>query len=247
LIALTWTWRRTAFAGAAKRPWLPRRRGRAGSRHGLLGLDVVAHEGQHRLGRDRGNGQPRLRGRGGNDVEREQQSGVDLGKRPLQAEAGGEDGGPDDGKRVLAPAIEDGPDDNRMLLLPSRSTQTTNCSRSRRDRRHTKFLTLYAWGEAALLRRLHLDHFRHVVLEQVLDAHLERGRRAGAARAGPLHVQVDHAIPEILEDDIAAVLGHRRPDAGFEQFLDLGDDLVVLGRGLAGAWESEATTGSPEV
>ena len=47
-------------------------------------------------------------------------------------------------------------------------------------------------------------------------------------------MQVDHAIPEVLEDDIAAILGYRRPDAGFEQVLDLCDDLVVVGRGLAG-------------
>ena len=61
-------------------------------------------------------------------------------------------------------------------------------------------------------------------------------------------MQVDHAVAEILEHDIAAVLGNRRTDARFEQFLDLGDDLVVLGRGLAGGIGARsATTGSPEV
>ena len=61
-------------------------------------------------------------------------------------------------------------------------------------------------------------------------------------------MQVDHAIAEILEDDVAAVLGNRRTDARLEEFLDLGDDLVVIGgRALGGASASPATTGSPEV
>ena len=42
-------------------------------------------------------------------------------------------------------------------------------------------------------------------------------------------MQVDDAVLEALEDDVAAVLGHRRAHPGVEQFLDLGDDLVVLG------------------
>ncbi len=60
-------------------------------------------------------------------------------------------------------------------------------------------------------------------------------------------MQVDHAIAEILEDDIAAVLGNRRTDARLEQFLDLGDDFVVLGGGARRPPVSAATTGSPEV
>ena len=68
------------------------------------------------------------------------------------------------------------------------------------------------------------------MLQKILDAHLERGRRARAARARALHVQVDHAIPEVLEDDIAAVLRHRRTNARIEKFLDLSDDFIVVGR-----------------
>ena len=62
-------------------------------------------------------------------------------------------------------------------------------------------------------------------------------------------MQVDHAVPEVLEDDIAAILGHRRTDPRFEQFLDLGNDLVVIGRSLAGGPGPalSATTGSPDV
>ena len=43
-------------------------------------------------------------------------------------------------------------------------------------------------------------------------------------------MQVDHAVPEVLEDDIAAVLRHRRTDARIEKLLDLGDDFIVVGR-----------------
>ena len=60
-------------------------------------------------------------------------------------------------------------------------------------------------------------------------------------------MQVDHAIPEVLEHDIAAVLGNRRTDTRFEQVLDLGDDFVVVGGGLGCACASAATTGSPDV
>src|SRR5215469_18781858 len=100
--------------------------------------------------------------------------------------------------------------------------------------RRPQVITLYAGTARGLLGRLHFHYFRHVVLQKILDAHLERGGRARAARAGPLHVQVDHAILEILEDDVAAVLGNRRTHARFEKLLDLGDDLVVIGRGALG-------------
>ncbi len=46
-------------------------------------------------------------------------------------------------------------------------------------------------------------------------------------------MQVDHAIAEVLEYDIAAVLRHGRTNARIEQFLDLGDDFVVVRRGGA--------------
>src|SRR3546814_16883646 len=60
-------------------------------------------------------------------------------------------------------------------------------------------------------------HFGNIVLEHVLDAHLQGRRRAGAARAGTLHVQVDDALVETLEDDVAAVLRHGWTDAGVER------------------------------
>ena len=41
-------------------------------------------------------------------------------------------------------------------------------------------------------------------------------------------MQIHHAILEGVEDDVAAILGNRRTDAGIQQLLDLRDDLVVL-------------------
>ena len=44
-------------------------------------------------------------------------------------------------------------------------------------------------------------------------------------------MEIDHAVLEILKHDIAAILGNRRADTRIEQFLDLGDNLVVFRRG----------------
>jgi hypothetical protein len=66
------------------------------------------------------------------------------------------------------------------------------------------------------------------MLQKILDSHFQGGGRTRATRARALHLQVDHAFAEVMEHDIAAVLGHGRTDAGLEQILDLGDDLVVL-------------------
>ena len=41
-------------------------------------------------------------------------------------------------------------------------------------------------------------------------------------------MQVDDAVLEILENDVAAIHRHRRAHPGLQQFLDLGDDLVVF-------------------
>ena len=43
-------------------------------------------------------------------------------------------------------------------------------------------------------------------------------------------MEVDDAPVEAVEGDVAAVLRHRRPDAGVEQLLDLADDIGVRGR-----------------
>ena len=77
--------------------------------------------------------------------------------------------------------------------------------------------------------RPHLLHVRAEMLEQVLDAVPQRGRRARAARAGAAHVQEHDAVLEAVEDDVAAVVGHRRPHARVEQLLDGLDGILVLG------------------
>ena len=83
---------------------------------------------------------------------------------------------------------------------------------------------------AAAERLLDPGHFGHVVAQQVLDAGLQGGRGRRAARAGAAHVQPDDAGVglEAGEQDIAAVLRHRRADAGVDQVLDLGDHLGGL-------------------
>ena len=57
-------------------------------------------------------------------------------------------------------------------------------------------------------------------------------------------MQVNDAILEIVKDDVAAILRHRRAHAGFEQFLDLGDDFVVFlvaSRGVGSVGRRRAT------
>jgi hypothetical protein len=68
--------------------------------------------------------------------------------------------------------------------------------------------------------RLDLAHVGQEVAQEVLDAVLEGRGRGRAARAGALHVEVDDAVLEAAEGDVAAVAGDRRADAGLEQLLD---------------------------
>ena len=53
--------------------------------------------------------------------------------------------------------------------------------------------------------------------QQVLDAVAQRGGRARAAGAGAAHVQVDDAVAEARERDVAAVLGDRRAHARLQE------------------------------
>src|SRR5690348_2126363 len=65
--------------------------------------------------------------------------------------------------------------------------------------------------------------------DQALDPALERDGRGRAARAGAVHRQVKVPVAITLIDDVAAVLRDGRADAGFDQLLDLVDDVRVLG------------------
>ena len=67
----------------------------------------------------------------------------------------------------------------------------------------------------------------HIVADQALDPALQRDRRRRAARAGALHAEIERAVLVAAIDDVAAVLRDRRADAGFDQILDLVDDLGV--------------------
>src|SRR5471030_1273450 len=119
-------------------------------------------------------------------------------------------------------------------MLFSSLLRRTIPARGPEGRDTTLYKRLDAWLAGGLLDRLHFDDFRHVVLQKVLNSHFQGGRRTRATRARALHLQVDHAVAEVVIDDVAAVLGHGRTDAGLEQILDLGNDLVVVGRGIAG-------------
>ena len=63
-------------------------------------------------------------------------------------------------------------------------------------------------------------------------------------------MQIDDAVLEILEDDVAAIHRDRRAHARFQQLLDLRDDLVILLASRFGAWRLPAApmiTGRPAV
>ncbi len=67
------------------------------------------------------------------------------------------------------------------------------------------------------------------MLEQVLDAMSQRRGRGGAAGAGAFHLEVDDAVAEAPEDDVAAVARHRVPDPRLDELLDRLDRFGVLG------------------
>src|SRR5450631_4353832 len=90
------------------------------------------------------------------------------------------------------------------------------------------------------LRRPDFDHVGHEMLQQVLDAVLQRRGGRGAAGAGALHVEVDDAVLEAAKGDVAAITGDRGAHPGFDQVLDgrdrlgvgLVEELVLLVGGL---------------
>src|SRR5687768_18029393 len=62
------------------------------------------------------------------------------------------------------------------------------------------------------LNRLHLAHVRQEVAQEILDAVTQGRRRRRATRAGAFHGEVDDAVPEAPEGDVATVAGDRRAD-----------------------------------
>src|SRR5580658_9885058 len=74
----------------------------------------------------------------------------------------------------------------------------------------------------------HFLHLGYIVAQHVLDAGLQGRRRAWAARARALHVQIDDAVLVAMEKDVAAILSHRRTHPRLEQLLDLLHHLVLV-------------------
>src|ERR1700741_4955311 len=62
---------------------------------------------------------------------------------------------------------------------------------------------------APMSNRSHLDHFRYIVPEHVLDAHFQGRGRGRAAGARALHVEIYDTVFEGMEDDVAAILRDR--------------------------------------
>src|SRR5205814_7655237 len=60
----------------------------------------------------------------------------------------------------------------------------------------------------------HLIHVREVMAQEVLDAMAQRRSRGRAAGAGALHVEIDDAVLEAAEGDVAAVVRHRGAHPG---------------------------------
>ena len=83
-------------------------------------------------------------------------------------------------------------------------------------------------GGALEIRRANLAHIGDIMAEHVLDAHLERGSRAGTSLAGTSHLQCDDAVVKSLKHDIAAIHGNGRTNPGVEELLDLANDVVIL-------------------
>src|SRR5262249_50044396 len=78
-----------------------------------------------------------------------------------------------------------------------------------------------------LSRRPDLDHVGQIMAQQVLDAVPQRRGRRRAARAGALHVEIDDAVLEPPEGDVAAVVRHRRPHPRLDELLDGGDGFRI--------------------
>ena len=110
-----------------------------------------------------------------------------------------------------------------IAVIPGqpRRAEPRNC------RRFRVAMLLHRPGMTIRSHRPDFDHVGHEMLQQVLDAVLQRRGGGRAAGAGALHVEIDDAVPEAAEGDVAAVIGDRGAHPGFDQVLDGGDRLGV--------------------
>src|SRR3546814_12556222 len=65
------------------------------------------------------------------------------------------------------------------------------------------------------------------MFKQGFNALLQCRRGGSAARTGPLHAQKHLTLIEDAINYVAAIIGHRRADAGFDEFLYLTDHFSV--------------------
>src|SRR3546814_4030001 len=65
------------------------------------------------------------------------------------------------------------------------------------------------------------------MFKQGFNALLQCRRGGRAARTGPLHAQKHLTLIEAAINYVAAIIGHRRADAGFDEFLYLLDNFSV--------------------
>src|SRR5579864_2148070 len=65
--------------------------------------------------------------------------------------------------------------------------------------------------------------------DEALDPALQSDCRGRASGTGPVHGQIETSVPIALVGDVAAVLSDCRTNPGLEQFLDLFDNICVLG------------------
>src|SRR3546814_12785513 len=65
------------------------------------------------------------------------------------------------------------------------------------------------------------------MFKQGFNALLQCRRGGRAARTGPLHAQKHLTLIEAAINYVAALIGHRRADAGFDEFLYLLDNFSV--------------------
>ena len=68
------------------------------------------------------------------------------------------------------------------------------------------------------------------MLEQILDPVPERRGRRRTAGTRALEGEIDGPIAETPKIDITAIIGDRRADMGFDQFLDRCDGLGIVAR-----------------
>src|SRR5258707_174363 len=81
---------------------------------------------------------------------------------------------------------------------------------------------------AGSCHRPDFDHVWPIMAQQVLDAVTQRRGRRRATRAGTLHVEIDNAVLEAAESDVAAVVSDGRPHSRLDQLFDGGNGFGIF-------------------